>query len=196
MQNVVQELRGEKIDIISYHVTPAKYVVNALAPAEPSRVIIDESNKSMEVIVPDEFLSIAIGKRGLNVRLASKLTEWHLDVLSEERYDENVKEGYDSLLSLPGVGESLAEALYDAGVASATDLSETPIEELTPIKGIGEDKAQKLIDIARDFVSQQEALDEASAEAPAEEPTDNTPSEADEMDAGIADEASPNSADN
>jgi N utilization substance protein A len=80
VQNVVQELRGEKIDIIPWHVDSAKFVCNALAPAEVSRVIIDEDNNSMEVIVPDEFLSIAIGKKGQNVRLASKLTGWHLDV--------------------------------------------------------------------------------------------------------------------
>jgi N utilization substance protein A len=83
VQNVVQELRGEKIDIITWHVDAAKYVCNALAPAEISRVIIDEENNAMEVIVPDEFLSVAIGKRGQNVRLASKLTGWHLDVNSE-----------------------------------------------------------------------------------------------------------------
>ncbi|MGD8702976.1 MAG: transcription termination factor NusA, partial [Desulfosarcina sp.] len=77
VQNVVQELRGEKIDIITWHVDAAKYVCNALAPAEISRVIIDEENQAMEVIVPDEFLSVAIGKRGQNVRLASKLTGWH-----------------------------------------------------------------------------------------------------------------------
>ena len=86
VQNVVQELRGEKIDIIPWHVDSAKFVCNALSPAEISRVIIDEENRSMEVIVPDEHLSIAIGKRGQNVRLASKLTKWHLDVISEERY--------------------------------------------------------------------------------------------------------------
>jgi N utilization substance protein A len=79
VQSVVQELRGEKIDIIPWHVDTAKFVCNALAPADVSRVIIDEDNRSMEVIVPDEFLALAIGKKGQNVRLASKLTGWHLD---------------------------------------------------------------------------------------------------------------------
>ena len=86
VQSVVQELRGEKIDIIPWHMDAAKYVCNALAPAEILRVIIDETKHAMEVIVPDEFLSIAIGKRGQNVRLASKLTGWQLDVKSEKQY--------------------------------------------------------------------------------------------------------------
>jgi len=123
VQNVVQELRGEKIDIISWHIDPAKFVCNALAPAEISRVIIDEEYKSMEVIVPDEFLSIAIGKKGQNVRLASKLTKWHLDVISETRYSKTMQDGYNSLVSLPGVGISMADALYEKGFFSAEELS-------------------------------------------------------------------------
>ena len=115
VQNVVQELRGEKIDIISYHIDAAKYVCNALAPAEISRVIIDEENGSMEVVVPDESLSIAIGKNGQNVRLASKLTKWHLDIISETRYSKAMQDGYDSLVSLPGIGISTADALYEKG---------------------------------------------------------------------------------
>jgi len=148
VQNVVQELRGEKIDIIPWHVDPAKFVCNALAPAEISRVIIDEGNRSMEVIVPDEFLSIAIGKKGQNVRLASKLTGWHLDVKSETRYSEAMQTGYDSLVSLPGVGISLADALYESGFYSAEEISNANVEDLIQIRGIGEDKALKLIEAA------------------------------------------------
>jgi N utilization substance protein A len=153
VQNVVQELRGEKIDIISWHVDAAKFVCNALAPAEISRVIIDEENRSMEVIVPDEFLSVAIGKRGQNVRLASKLTGWHLDVMSETRYSETMKDGYDSLVGLPGVGVSMADALYEKGFFSAEELSKAAIEDLTQIRGIGNEKAKKLIDAATDMVA-------------------------------------------
>jgi len=149
VQNVVQELRGEKIDIIPWHVDAAKYVCNALAPAEISRVIIDEENRSMEVIVPDEFLSVAIGKRGQNVRLASKLTGWHLDVNSEARYSEAMKSGYDSLISLPGVGISLADALYEKGFYSAEELSRATVEDLITIRGIGNDKALQLIETAK-----------------------------------------------
>ena len=149
VQNVVQELRGEKIDIISWHIDPAKYVCNALAPAEISRVIIDEDNNAMEVIVPDDHLSIAIGKKGQNVRLASKLTQWHLDVTSESRYSEAMQDGYNSLVSLPGVGMGLADALYEKGFFSAEELSGAPIKDLIQIRGIGEDKAVKLIEAAK-----------------------------------------------
>ncbi len=146
VQNVVQELRGEKIDIIPWHIDSAKFVCNALAPAEISRVIIDEDNRSMEVIVPDDFLSVAIGKRGQNVRLASKLTGWHLDVKSETRYSEAMQKGYDSLLALPGIGISLADALYEKGIFSTDELRQVSIEELTQIRGISDQKAARLIE--------------------------------------------------
>ncbi|MBT8369820.1 MAG: transcription termination/antitermination protein NusA [Deltaproteobacteria bacterium] len=162
VQNVVQELRGEKIDIIPWHVDPAKFVCNALAPAEISRVIIDEDNGAMEVIVPDEFLSIAIGKKGQNVRLASKLTGWHLDVKSETRYSEAMQTGYDSLVALPGVGVSLADALYESGFYSAEEISNATMEDLIQIRGIGEEKAAKLIEAAGLAVSESIADEEIS----------------------------------
>jgi N utilization substance protein A len=150
VQNVVQELRGEKIDIIPWHVDAAKFVCNALAPAEISRVIIDEENGSMEVIVPDEFLSVAIGKRGQNVRLASKLTGWHLDVQSESIYSQAMKEGYDSLMGVLGVNIGLADVLYEKGFFSAEELSNASVEDLIQIRGIdGEEKAKELIENAR-----------------------------------------------
>ena len=151
VQNVVQELRGEKIDIITWHVDAAKYVCNALAPAEISRVIIDEENNAMEVIVPDEFLSVAIGKRGQNVRLASKLTGWHLDVNSESKYDEMMKMGYESLVNIPGVGSNLADAFVEKGIYSAEELAESLVEELIEIRGIGQEKAVALIENAREY---------------------------------------------
>jgi N utilization substance protein A len=151
VQNVVQELRGEKIDIITWHVDAAKYVCNALAPAEISRVIIDEQNNAMEVIVPDEFLSVAIGKRGQNVRLASKLTGWHLDVNSASKYDEMMKIGYESLVNIPGVGSNLADAFFEKGIYSAEELAESVVEELIEIRGIGEEKAVVLIENARQY---------------------------------------------
>jgi N utilization substance protein A len=154
VQNVVQELRGEKIDIIPWHVDDAKFVCNALAPAEISRVIIDEDNRSMEVIVPDEFLSVAIGKRGQNVRLASKLTGWHLDVNSESSYSEAMKSGYDSLVALPGVGTSMADSLFEKGLYSAKELIKVSVDDLTQIRGIGEEKAAALIENARIYLAE------------------------------------------
>jgi N utilization substance protein A len=149
VQNVVQELRGEKIDIIPWHIDAAKFVCNALAPAEISRVIIDEENRSMEVIVPDEFLSVAIGKKGQNVRLASRLTGWHLDVTSETKYSQAMETGYDSLVRLPGIGISVADALFEKGFLSAEELASANMADLTSIRGIGEEKAVQLIESAK-----------------------------------------------
>jgi N utilization substance protein A len=174
VQNVVQELRGEKIDIIPWHVDPAKFVCNALAPAEISRVIIDESNQTMEVIVPDDFLSIAIGKKGQNVRLASKLTGWNLDVKSETKYTIAMQSGYDSLVALPGVGISMADALYELGFYSAEEVSNATPEDLTQIRGIGEETAKKLIAAA------QKAVEEAEQAEELEEETSSKKSETEE----------------
>jgi N utilization substance protein A len=164
VQNVVQELRGEKIDIIPWHVDPAKFVCNALAPAEISRVIIDEANQTMEVIVPDDFLSIAIGKKGQNVRLASKLTGWNLDVKSETKYTIAMQSGYDSLVALPGVGISLADALYELGFYSAEEVSNATPEDLIQIRGIGEETAKKLIAAAKTAVEEAEQAEELEEE--------------------------------
>jgi transcription termination/antitermination protein NusA len=185
VQNVVQELRGEKIDIIPWHMDPAKFVCNSLAPAEISRVIIDEGNNLMEVIVPDEFLSIAIGKKGQNVRLASKLTGWHLDVKSETRYNEAMQTGYDSLVALPGVGISLADALYESGFYSAEEISEANIEDLVQIRGIGEEKAVKLLEAA-----QQAALDAAQKKKTAENESVDAAAETETVEAKAAKQSS------
>ncbi len=152
VQNVVQELRGEKIDIIPWHVDAAKFVCNALAPAEIARVIIDEENRLMEVIVPDEFLSVAIGKRGQNVRLASKLTDWHLDVNSDTQYNEAMEKGYASLVQVNGVGAGMADALFEKGLYSADELANADIDDLVQVKGIGDGKAKQLIANAQQWV--------------------------------------------
>jgi N utilization substance protein A len=205
VQNVVQELRGEKIDIIPWHMDPAKFVCNALAPAEISRVIIDEGNNLMEVIVPDEFLSIAIGKKGQNVRLASKLTSWHLDVKSETRYNEAMQTGYDSLVALPGVGISLADALYETGFYSAEEISQANIEDLVQIRGIGEEKAVKLLEAARQAILDAEEADEvtetnnddtaAESETVDEEGAQPPPETSDEAEPETSDEAEPETSD-
>ena len=136
VQNVVQELRGERIDIIPWNMDPAKFVVNALAPAIISKVIIDQSNRNMEVIVPDDQLSLAIGKRGQNVRLASKLTNWRIDVKSESRYNRQKQAGYQSLLRLTGLTEEMADRLYDAGVTSLAEFAEASLTELEDLTHI------------------------------------------------------------
>ena len=162
VQAVVQELRGEKIDIVSWDPDPAKFVCNALAPAEILRVIVEEENRSMEVVVPDDQLSLAIGKRGQNVRLASRLTNWKLDVTSESDYNKALKEGYKSLLKLSGVGEKLATTFYGMGFRSAEDIAKAEVADLVVAKGISERKAEGLIQEAINYLQSLE-LDKEKA---------------------------------
>ncbi|MBW2028315.1 MAG: transcription termination/antitermination protein NusA [Deltaproteobacteria bacterium] len=164
VQAVVQELRGEKIDIVTWDPDPAKFICNALAPAEITRVIVDEENQRMEVVVPDDQLSLAIGKRGQNVRLASKLSGWNLDVTSESSYNQALKDAYDSLLNLNGIGEKTALNLYQAGFRSAKDVAESSIEDLSQVKDIGEEKAKKLIQNAQLYLETQTEEGEAEPE--------------------------------
>jgi len=152
VQAVVQELRGEKIDIIPWDPDPAKFVCNGLAPAEILRVVVDEENRSMEVVVPDDQLSLAIGKRGQNVRLASRLTNWKLDVVSESEYNKALREGYKSLLQLSGVGEKLATAFYEMGFRSAEDIAKAEAADLASVKRISERKAVDLIQEAASYM--------------------------------------------
>lgn len=169
VQTVVQELRGEKIDIVPWHPDPARFVCNALAPAEVSRVIIDEGNNTMEVIVPDESLSLAIGKRGQNVRLASKLSGWRLDVVSESQYNETMKEAYAIIAKLPGMTGTMADLLYESGFYSVEELSRAKPADVAGICGVDEETAVGLIAAAADpdVVAQATAVAEAEAAAAA-----------------------------
>lgn len=136
VQAVVQELRGEKIDIVEFDEDPARFVCAALAPAEVSRVIIDEANHAMEIIVPDDQLSLAIGRSGQNVRLAWQLTGWKLDINSESRVKEMREFASRSLGSLPGVSEMLVETLYAHGFRMAKDVADANPDMLSQIPGI------------------------------------------------------------
>jgi transcription termination/antitermination protein NusA len=164
VQAVVQELRGEKIDIIPWDPDPAKFICNALAPAEIVRVVVDEERKSMEVVVPDDQLSLAIGKKGQNVRLASKLSGWHLDVTSESNYNRALKEAYESLLKLDGVGEKTALTLYQEGFRSAEDVASATLSDLMQLEDISEEKASRIIESAVRFVSEGKAEGAKGAE--------------------------------
>lgn len=180
VQSVVQELKGEKIDIIPWHADPARFVCSALSPAEISRVVIDEVSRSMEVIVPDEHLSIAIGRRGQNVRLACKLTGWNIDVKSESEYSRAMKEGYESLLALPGMGAGTADTLYEQGFYSLEELANATVEELMQIDGIGETKARSFMEAAQQKLSGAESEIQVEDEDTAEQPVE--PDEEDEHD--------------
>ncbi|NVJ10662.1 transcription termination/antitermination protein NusA [Myxococcus sp. AM001] len=149
VQAVVQELRGEKIDIVPFDEDPARFVCSALAPAEVSRVIIDEANHAMELIVPDDQLSLAIGRRGQNVRLAAQLTGWKLDINSESRVRELREFAGRSLGSLPGVNEMLVETLYAHGFRQARDIAEANAELLAQLPGIDPARIPSMQDAAR-----------------------------------------------
>ena len=185
IQNVVKELKGEKIDIVPWNPDPAKFVCNALSPAEIARVIIDEDNAAMEIIVPDESHSLAIGRRGQNVRLASKLTGWHLDVQSESIYTQAMERGHDTLLQIPGVDGSLANAMCEIGFFSADDIAGAAVDDLIELEGIDEASATALIRDAAKVAEQaarEQAAEEASPapdkEVPGEEaPNEETPDE-------------------
>ena len=149
VQAVVQELRGEKIDIVPWDEDPASFVCAALAPAEVSRVLIDEANHAMEIIVPDDQLSLAIGRRGQNVRLAAQLTGWKLDINSESRVKALRDFAAISLGALPHMTELLIETLYAHGLRQAREVADAPAELLVQIPGIEEAWVDELQAVAR-----------------------------------------------
>ncbi|MBI4700790.1 MAG: transcription termination/antitermination protein NusA [Deltaproteobacteria bacterium] len=137
VQAVVQELRGEKIDIVPYDRDPARYVIAAIQPAEVTKVIVDEAGGRMEIVVPDEKLSLAIGRKGQNVRLASQLTDWRLDVVSESKFRKMEEEAVEALERIDGVSDALAKAMYRQGFRSLDEVAEASPEELASIPGLG-----------------------------------------------------------
>ncbi len=177
VQAVVQELRGEKIDIVTWDPDPAKFICNGLAPAEIVRVIVDENNQTMEVVVPDDQLSLAIGKRGQNVRLASKLSGWNLDVTSETNYNAALKEAYNSLLQLDGVGEATASNLYQQGFRSMEEVAEASVSDLMQVGGIGEEKAGKIIESAKQGIEAKKAEEGMEKEVQGEGELEEVPAD-------------------
>ena len=137
VQAVVQELRGEKIDIVPWSEDPARFVCNAIAPAEVSRVVIDAETHTMELIVPDEKLSLAIGKKGQNVRLASQLTGWRIDIHSESKVREMEEQARRSMAEIEGSSEELANTLFKLGWRSADEVARAKLEELAGVPGVG-----------------------------------------------------------
>jgi N utilization substance protein A len=182
VQNVVQELQGERIDIVPWSPDPAKYVYNALAPAEVSMVIVDEEKKQLLVVVPDDQLSLAIGRQGQNVRLASRLMGWRIDVKSESRYANLEDSGYRSLADMESVDENLADKLFAAGISSASDLASTDVEKIMEAAGVSEERGEELKDLAAlSAVSGgEESAAEERGEMTAGEPVsgENTPEDA------------------
>ncbi len=148
VQSVVQELRGEKIDIIPYTEDAAKYVSSALSPAKVSRVFVDEENRTMTVIVPDDQLSLAIGKNGQNVRLAVKLTGWKIDMKSETMAAAKEEGGHKALEAITDIEPEMAEKIFNKGIKSIAMLAVSEPEALTSIPGVDETTAKKWIEEA------------------------------------------------
>jgi len=159
VQNVVQELRGERIDIIPWSQDQAKYVCNALAPAKISRVYIDEENRHMEVVVADDQLSLAIGKKGQNVRLASKLTGWKIDIKSESRMEKISNEILEKFKELPSVGDVASRILYNEGFRSIKEVSEVDPEELARVLEIEKSKALEIVEGAIQLCRREEGTE-------------------------------------
>ncbi len=156
VQNVVQELRGERIDIIPWSQDQAKYVCNGLAPAKISRVYIDEENRHMEVVVADDQLSLSIGKKGQNVRLASKLTGWKIDIKSESRMEKISNEILEKFKDLPYIGDVHSHILYNEGFRSIKEVAEVDPEELAKVLEIEKEKAIEIVESAHRMIQKEE----------------------------------------
>ncbi len=160
VQAVVGELQGEKIDIIQWSPDAASFIVNALAPAEVAKVVLDEDNNKIEVVVPDEQLSLAIGRRGQNVRLASQLSGWDIDILTEaeesERRQKEFQDRSKMFVEALDVDDVIAHLLVTEGFSSVEEVGFVPVDDLVDIEGFDEDVAAELQDRARAFLSTRE----------------------------------------
>ena len=165
VQAVVAELQGEKIDIIPWSQDPATFVVNALAPAEVAKVVMDEEQRRIEVVVPDDQLSLAIGRRGQNVRLASQLTGWDIDILTEaeesERRQEEFRTRSQMFIDALDVDDVIAHLLVTEGFASVEEVAFVAADELSRIEGFDENVAKELQERARVYLEEQAARAEA-----------------------------------
>ncbi|MBP9231960.1 MAG: transcription termination/antitermination protein NusA [Phenylobacterium sp.] len=161
VQAVVAELQGEKIDIIQWSPDEATFIVNGLAPAEVSKVVMDEEDERVEVVVPDEQLSLAIGRRGQNVRLASQLTGWQIDIMTESQESERRQREFSERTTLfqeaLDVDEVIAQLLVTEGFASVEDVAYVENAEVAAIEGFDEDTAEEIQARARDFLEKEAA---------------------------------------
>jgi N utilization substance protein A len=159
VQAVVSELQGERVDIVEYAEDPATFIVNALSSAEVSKVVIDEDNGRIEVVVPDDQLSLAIGRRGQNVRLASQLAGWNIDILTEEAESDRRTEEFTNLSQMfvdaLNVEEVIAHLMVTEGFTSIEEVGYVPVEDLAGIDGFDEEVAEELRQRARDYLEGQ-----------------------------------------
>jgi N utilization substance protein A len=154
VQAVVTELHGEKIDIVPFNDEPARFVCSAISPAEVSKVLIDEATTSMELIVPDDQLSLAIGRGGQNVRLAAQLTGWNLDIISESRLTEIMQEAKRELMAHGIENESLIDTLFTLGYNKLEHIARVDPLELAQIPGFGMDNAENIVEVANAILAE------------------------------------------
>ena len=161
VQAVVNELQGEKIDIIPWSPDIATFVVNALAPAEVAKVVLDEDKERIEVVVPDQQLSLAIGRRGQNVRLASQLTGWDIDILTEQEESERRQAEFENrtkiFVEALNLDEVVGQLLASEGFGSIEELALVDEKEIAGIEGFDEDTARELQERAREYLDKKEA---------------------------------------
>lgn len=160
VQAVVNELAGEKIDIIPWNPDPATFIVNALQPAEVAKVVLDDEAERIEVVVPDDQLSLAIGRRGQNVRLASQLTGWAIDILTEEEESERRQKEFSArtgtFMDALDVDEVIAQLLATEGFAEVEDIAFVDLEEIAVIEGFDDDTAQEIQTRAREYLDKRD----------------------------------------
>ncbi len=167
VQNIVQELRGEKIDIVPWDEDVTRFVCNALAPAEISKVFMDEANREMEIVVPDNQLSLAIGKRGQNVKLAAKLTGWKLDIVSVSTSSAKTAEAIFNLMLIPGMTDTMAQNIFQSGFGSFQTIAGASVEDISSIPGYEDpEKAEKLINESKALIEKYKAEGVAIPSAP------------------------------
>jgi len=158
VKDIVTELQGEKIDIIRWSDDLREYITAALSPAKITEIRLDKANQRAQVIVAEDQLSLAIGKHGQNVRLASRLISWDLDIRTREEIvqEKEVAKKARQEMMLDGVGEKIVAALIEAGFDSLEKIKDATVEQLTQAKGVGDKKAEKIIAAAKERLSKQD----------------------------------------
>jgi len=203
VQSIIRELRGEKIDIIEYHEDSVTFAEKALQPAKVSRVtVVDTADKHLEVVVDDSQLSLAIGKKGQNVRLAAKLLGWKIDIKSEEEKRQEVEQQMSSLVGtaatpldkVPDLGEGLIEKLHEAGITTVEALADMTPEQLEELPGVGPKTVEKISIAVNNYFASLEAgsapTEESTPEASAEAATAEASTEEAANEAASGEEAS------
>lgn len=192
VQSIVQELKGEKIDIVAWDEDPARFVCNAIAPAEVVKVIVKERTQTMEVVVPDDQLSLAIGKRGQNVRLAAELCGWSIDILSETKIEDLARRHQRALTEMLGVDKDAAFVLYTHGYRGIEEIQGTPIEEFMDVPGVGKDNLEAIHKKSSELIiagrSTAELVGEIAAEEDAIKAEENAKKAAEEAATAAAEE--------